>query len=69
MKQRLDPTRHSHKIERSGDERGWPLCPVCGEDEVYSLIWNSDRPQPSLGEFLAGPLACYSCGQRWKAIN
>lgn len=43
---------------------GWPLCPRCGEDEVWSPIWNTDRPRPSLNEFLAGPLACYACGWR-----
>ena len=42
---------------------GWPLCPVCGEDEVYSLIWN-DGPRPSMDEFMAGALACYRC--TWK---
>jgi hypothetical protein len=47
---------------------GWPLCPRCGEDELWSPIWNSDRPRPSLDEFLAGPLACYACGWRRDAL-
>jgi hypothetical protein len=34
-------------------EDGWPLCPQCGEDELYSLA-----DPPSVGTF-AG---CYRCG-------
>lgn len=40
---------------------GWPLCPGCGEDELYSLIWRGG-PKPSLSEFLASRLRCYLCG-------
>lgn len=43
---------------------GWPLCPGCGGDEVYSLIWNEDGPRPSMDEVMAGALACYRC--TWK---
>lgn len=40
---------------------GWPLCPVCEEDELYSLIWKGDRPRPTMIEFLAHEMRCYRC--------
>ena len=44
---------------------GWPICPSCGEDEVYSLLWKSGE-RPPLEEFLASPLSCYNCGPLTK---
>ena len=35
---------------------GWPLCPQCGEDELYSL------ETPATIESIVG---CYRCG--WRA--
>jgi hypothetical protein len=40
---------------------GWPLCPSCGEDELYSLAWDSDGPKPSLKEFIDTIRGCYRC--------
>lgn len=42
---------------------GWPLCPECGEDELYSLIW-FEGPRPALAEFIASIEGCYAC--RWR---
>lgn len=40
---------------------GWPLCPCCGEDELWSpLIWLDERP--SIEDFIAAGLRCYLCG-------
>ncbi len=42
---------------------GWPLCPVCEEDELYSpLMWTEDLDRPTLSEFMDGPLHCLRCG-------
>ena len=44
---------------------GWPLCPVCGEDEVWSsLTWTEEMDRPTIAGFLEGPLACYRCNWR-----
>lgn len=42
---------------------GWPLCPNCGEDEMYSLHFSETRRNipPTLGEYLSRPLRCYAC--------
>jgi len=37
-------------------EDGWPLCPACGEDELYSLDF------PASIDTISG---CYNCG--WTA--
>ena len=48
---------------------GWPLCPLCGEDEVASpLMWTEDMDRPTLAEFIAGPLRCLWCGWNKEAI-
>ena len=42
---------------------GWPLCPVCGEDELYSLFyWDGEGERPPMQAWLDGPLSCYRCG-------
>ena len=47
---------------------GWPLCPHCGEDELWShLQWPStDWPdldkRPPMEAYLAAGLSCYRCG-------
>ena len=48
---------------------GWPLCPSCGEDEVWSpLIIEDDQGYPrtpTLEEYMEfGVFACLACG--WK---
>jgi hypothetical protein len=48
---------------------GWPLCPICDEDELWSpLEWgHNNEPVPSLGEFMAAGLRCYRCN--WKLLG
>lgn len=49
-------------FERRTD--GWPLCPHCGEDELWSpLLWDGDE-KPPLQDFIDAGLSCYYCG--WK---
>ncbi len=43
---------------------GWPLCPVCGEDELAVL----ETPPPpdyrwSLSQYLRREMFCYLCGK------
>jgi len=43
---------------------GWPLCPRCGEDELYSLVmllWNGEGERPSIQDCIAGEMRCYLC--------
>lgn len=41
---------------------GWPLCPQCEEDELYSLLqWNGDGERPLLADYIAAGLRCYRC--------
>jgi hypothetical protein len=47
---------------------GWPLCPRCNEDE----LWSEFTPGPpeyrgTLEQYLAAPLHCYSC--LWTGSN
>lgn len=42
---------------------GWPLCPQCEEDELYSLLaWNGDGERPPIQAYIAAGLRCYYCG-------
>lgn len=46
---------------------GWPHCPGCGEDELYSdlmMRWNGTTPRPTLAECHAHEFCCYACGWR-----
>ena len=54
-------------------EDGFPLCPVCEEDELYSLVVfefarlyarDQTTPQPTLANCLSGEFCCYYC--RWR---
>lgn len=46
---------------------GFPLCPQCDQDELYSHVvrhWNSVRaisPMPAIQEILKGDFTCYAC--------
>lgn len=43
---------------------GWPLCPHCGEDELWSrLIWNGEGERPTFAAYVEAGMACYLC--RW----
>lgn len=44
---------------------GWPECPNCHEDELYSLMPGREwLYAPTLARFYAYPFACYLC--RWR---
>jgi hypothetical protein len=41
---------------------GWPLCPVCGDDELWShLNWNGMGERPPLEAYIDAGLTCYAC--------
>lgn len=49
--------------------RGWPLCPKCEEDELYSYLmlgWTDPDRTPSVEECIAGGMKCYRCG--WELL-
>src|SRR5262249_23757670 len=47
---------------------GWPLCPRCGEDELWSsFAWNGDGERPPMQAWLDAGLTCYQCG--WSNID
>jgi hypothetical protein len=58
-----------HKVSKLGKpytefrKDGWPLCPRCGEDELYSLAW-LNIPRSKLEDYLEAMEGCYSC--HWK---
>jgi hypothetical protein len=42
---------------------GWPLCPCCGDDELWSkLLWLGDGERPPLDSYIKAGLSCYHCG-------
>jgi hypothetical protein len=42
---------------------GWPLCPVCSEDELWSgLPWNGEGDRPPMQAWIDHGLRCYKCG-------
>lgn len=48
---------------------GWPLCPDCGEDELYSYLmlgWTEPDP-PSLQDCIDSGMECYRCS--WKSLG
>lgn len=55
MPENREGLQESDGIYREFREDGWPLCPICGEDELYSLA------MPATIETISG---CYSC--RWE---
>lgn len=47
---------------------GWPLCPQCGEDELYSLLnWDGLSDRPPLQAWIDAGLRCYYCGFHYHA--
>lgn len=43
---------------------GWPLCPQCEEDELYSLkmmVYVGKGEKPTLADCLSGEMRCYRC--------
>lgn len=46
---------------------GWPLCPRCEEDELWSLLqWNGEGERPPLQAYIDAGLTCYLC--QWTNI-
>jgi len=42
---------------------GWPLCPHCGEDELWSgFPWDGTEPKPPMQAWIDHGLRCYKCG-------
>lgn len=42
---------------------GWPICPNCGKDELWSkLLWLGDSDRPPLADWIVAGLSCYCCG-------
>jgi len=50
---------------------GWPLCPNCGEDELWSrFIWCGDGtiiPKPTMDDYINDGLQCYRC--QWESVE
>lgn len=43
-------------------ERGWPVCPGCGEDELWSpLLWDGEGEQPKPQQYVDAGMRCYRC--------
>jgi hypothetical protein len=48
---------------------GWPLCPVCEEDELYSLFnWDGRGEKPPLEAWLDDGLKCYLCDSEFSRV-
>ena len=46
---------------------GWPLCPRCQEDELYSLLmWNGQGERPPIQAWIDAGTKCYRCGWEGK---
>jgi hypothetical protein len=48
---------------------GWPFCPRCGEDELYShlmLGWTRDEPPP-VKDCIDSGMKCYRCN--WEHVG
>lgn len=47
---------------------GWPLCPRCGEDELWSPYWwDGQGEKPSVQVWIDAGLTCYACQYRQEA--
>ena len=45
---------------------GWPCCPGCGEDELFSVLmmrWDGEDERPTLAACFEKEFRCYAC--RW----
>lgn len=52
--------QHTCFVEFRAD--GWPTCPNCGNDEIYSLIpWDGEQV-PTAQQYVEYGLSCYYCG-------
>jgi hypothetical protein len=42
---------------------GWPICPCCGEDELWSgFTWDGLTDRPPMQAWIDHGLRCYKCG-------
>lgn len=48
------------EFQRRSD--GWPLCPCCGEDELFSTYEPTLDGDHTLVDYLLPELSCYRCG-------
>lgn len=51
---------------------GWPLCPNCGEDELWSRLTNwlnghQIAPEPTMDDYINDGLQCYRC--QWQSLE
>lgn len=47
---------------------GWPLCPCCGEDELWSpFVWDGTDPKPPMQAWIGAGLRCYWCA--WDSTS
>lgn len=69
---------HDQRRGRKADEQvepiftefthqGWPLCPKCGENELWSpfhppIEWDLEERQRNMALYIASGLTCYQCG-------
>lgn len=41
---------------------GWPLCPQCGKNELWSpLYWDLVSAAPTMEDYRKAGLICYAC--------
>jgi hypothetical protein len=61
-------TLHVNETIHEWRADGWPLCPRCGEDELYSLLhWDGKGQKPPMSEWLNAGLRCYYC--HWSDLD
>ena len=45
---------------------GWPLCPGCGEDELWTPWTPPEGCEANLDDYIANKLSCLRCG--WRSV-
>ena len=53
------PVPQADRFRRRAD--GWPLCPSCGEDELWSAFIPWTAAEKTMANYLALELRCYRC--------
>jgi uncharacterized protein (DUF983 family) len=49
---------------------GWPRCPRCGEDELWSrLWWDGEDKRPPVQAWIDAGLRCYRCQWHCEAVR
>lgn len=69
----VQPSGERHVVPTEFRKDGWPMCPICGEDELYTLAEAEDPLRSVLTKQAAidSICGCYRCGpltivQRWR---